>query len=86
MTKDELIAEIKAHAEGLLSIEEINAIVEQDIRKDPDLLSAFESGSLMIAAKVWKSIAQQAAAGSGPAQALAIGKLNSIKTRNKRYE
>lgn len=86
MTRDELKAEIRAYSEGLLSIEEVNAILEVTIEEDPELLQEFDAGNLMISARVWKSVANQAAAGSGPAQQLAIAKLNTIKTRRKLYE
>jgi len=89
MDRNNLIGEIEELALGLMSIEEFAAIVEMEntaLASDPELMKAYDTGLLKSRAQVWKSIQKLAASGSGPAQELALKRIQSLETKRKQYE
>ena len=88
LSKD-LLQEIQDHAHGLQSLAEIAAILEVglvDLVADEEAMKAFKTGFHIANAEVWKSVQSLAASGSGPAQELALQRLDSIESKMRMYE
>jgi hypothetical protein len=85
MDKETLLEEIREHAQGLMSLGEIADILETEIN-DPEMLKAYDAGHLLAKAQVWKSVQKLAASGSGPAQELALKRIQTLETKRKQYE
>lgn len=89
MDKQTLLQEIQEHAQGLMSVDEIAVILQIDIcllLNDFEMSTAYNTGQLIAKAQVWKSIQKLAASGSGPAQELALKRIQSLETKRIQYE